>query len=237
VTRHVNIGTIGYMGGLMSLPEPFLWSWGNMLLYSQEALCGADENEVQHIHVEKSKFSLHDVARNDLVRRMQGDWILMFDTDTAFDSDLGARLVATMRRFNLDVVTGIYCYKSPPHYPVLYLYNHASKRNEVVADWHRSAEVFQVDSSGAGALCVRRNVFERIVAELEENPFDRIGAKGEDHSFFQLLRTLQIKTWCAWKAEVQHLEYVGLVPSQHFRPEREPDHIFERETFDLATPA
>lgn len=207
----------------MSVPEPFAWAWGNMRAFTQEALCGPHES----LQAERSKVSLHDFARNDLVARMRGDWILMLDTDIIFEPDLCARMVSMMYRRDLDVLTGIYSFKVPPHYPVLYMYNHESEKNEVVADWDKNAELLRVDSAGAGCLLVRRRAFERIAKELGENPFDRIGRKGEDHSFFDRLRKLAIPLWCAPSIEVQHLEYFGVQTSLHFNPVREPDHFFE----------
>lgn len=218
------IGTIAYMGGVMAVPEPFAWAWGNMLVFSHEALCG--ENE--HIHIERTKLSLHDFARNALLTGMRGEWILMLDTDVSFPPDFAARLVATMHKYRVDVLTGIYCYKSPPHYPVLYIHNKDTDRHEIVSDWDRSLEVFPVDSAGGGCLLIRRTVLERITSELKENPFDRIPGKGEDHSFFIRCRKLGMKTYCAWQIEMQHLEYLGITPSVNYQP-GEPDHEFEME--------
>lgn len=226
------IGTIAYMGGVMATPEPFTWAWGNMLVYSQAALCQPGER----IEPDKSKYSLHDFARNDVLSRMYGDWILMLDTDMAFDPDFAARLVMTMQRYDVDVLTGIYSYKREPHYPVLYLYNPETERHEVIARWDRSSEIFQVHSAGAGCLLVRRRVFERITAQLGENPFDRLGSKGEDHSFFTRLRRLGVKAYCAWKVEAQHLEYVGITPSVHYRGEGKVDNEFTIEGFLAPTP-
>ncbi len=56
LTTKACIGTIGYMSGVMSVPEPFCFSLANMYSFSQEALC--KENE--HIHLERTSFSLHD---------------------------------------------------------------------------------------------------------------------------------------------------------------------------------
>lgn len=227
--RHKLIGTVAYMGGVMSLPEPFAWSWGQMLAHSSSVLCG----EHEHLHVTRSTVSLHDWGRNQLIADLRGDWIFMVDADTAFEPDILARLLHLMNRYDLDVVTGIYSYKAPPHYPVLYVHNPETDRNETVAEWDKTAEVIRVDSAGAGCLLIRRRVFERIALELGENPFDRIGRKGEDHSFFERLRKLNIPAWCAWKVEVQHLALLGLRTSTHFRPTREPDHLFESQGFDL----
>jgi hypothetical protein len=215
--RHSIIGTVGYMGGVMSVPEPFTFAWGNMLVYSHEALCQPGE----HIHPDRTKFSLHDWGRNDLVARMKGDWIFMLDTDCSFEPDLCARMVATMYRHDVEILTGIYSFKAEPHLPVLYIWNEKTERHEIVAKWDRTRwdgknEIFQVDSAGGGCLLVRRRVFERITSELKENPFSRKEAKGEDHSFFMRTRQLGIKAYCAWKIEVQHLEYLGITPSEHY---------------------
>lgn len=216
------IGTIAYLGGVMSLPEPFTWSWGNLAVYSHEALCQAGE----HIHFDRAKQSLHDYARNEILGRARGEWILMLDTDVAFDPDFAARLVMTMYKFNVDVLTGIYSYKRPPHYPVLYLWNHETDRHEIVNNWDRTSDIFQVHSAGGGCLLVRRQVFERITSALGESPFNRIQNKGEDHSFFIRCRTLGIPVYCAWKVEMAHLEYWGITPSQDFIPDPQAAHEF-----------
>lgn len=216
------IGTIAYLGGVMAMVEPFTWSWGNMLVYTHEALCQPGE----HIHIDRAKQSLHDYARNEILGRARGEWILMLDTDVAFDPDFAARLVATMYRFNLDVVTGIYSYKRPPHYPVLYIFNHDTERHEIVNNWDRTSDIFQVDSAGGGCLLVRRRVFERITGDLGESPFNRIKQKGEDHSFFIRCRTLGIPCYCAWKVEMAHLEFQGILPSEDFQPDSESSHEY-----------
>ena len=225
------LGTVTYMGGVMSLPEPFTYSWGNLCAFTEPALCQPGE----HVFFDRTKYSLHDYARHNLLERMRGDWILMLDTDVAFDPDLAARLVSTMYRFDVDVLTGIYCYKAPPHHPTLYIWNPETERSECVHSWDRTSDLFQIDWAGAGCLLVKRKVFERITSELGENPFDRYGPKGEDHSFFIRLKKLGIPAYCAWKIELQHLEYLGITASEHFRPEGKPDHEFENVA--LAAPA
>jgi hypothetical protein len=226
--RH--IGTIGYLGGIMSLPEPFTWSWGNLVAYSEEALC----SEGQHIHWDRTSLSLHDYARNDLLTRMRGDWILMLDTDVAFEPDFAARLVRTMMAHNVDVLTGIYSFKKPPHFPVLYVFNQKTERHEIVADWDREADLIETHSAGAGCLLVKRHVFERITSELKENPFDRFPGKGEDHSFFMRLRKLGIKAYCAPKIELQHLAYWGIQPSVDYKPPATLDHQYDLEAMQNA---
>jgi hypothetical protein len=221
VERHRIIGSIGYLGGIMSLPEPFTLAWGNMLLHSQAALCLPGE----YIHTERATISLHDYARTQLVQRMKGDWLLMLDTDTSFEADFAARLVATMCRFNLDVVTGIYSFKRPPHSPVLYMLNSETGMHEPVRSWTptdpaKESDVFPIDAAGGGCLLVRRRVFDRIRTELKEEPFARDNSKGEDMSFFRRLKKLGIQPYCAWKVEMAHLTYKGLRTSNDYDSSR-----------------
>jgi len=209
---HRCIGTIGYMGGIMAVPEEFCWSWGNLLLFTQEALCQPGE----HIHPVRTKLSLHDYARNDLLTQMRGDWILMLDCDMSLEPDFCARMVRLFERNHLDVLTGLYSYKSPPNLPVAYLLNPATGRHEIIAEWDRTLPLIQIDSAGAGCLLIRRSVCERITSELKENPFDRYPGKGEDHSFFLRLGKLGIPAWIAQHAEADHLAYYGVRTSRDY---------------------
>lgn len=223
--RHREIGTIAYMGGVMAVQEPFCWAWGNLMAFTQEALCGPDE----HIHFDRTKLSLHEHARNELLGKMRGDWILMLDTDLSFEPDLAVRLVRLFEQNKLDVLTGFYSYKKPPHFPVVYAHDPASDKHEILADWDRSLNLIQIDSAGAGLLLIRRGVTERITTELKENPFSCYPGKGEDHSFFMRLRKLGIKAWGAPHVEADHLEYWGVRPSVDYVPPAQFDHQFKRQ--------
>ena len=211
LTSKTIIGTVGYLGGIMSLPEPFTWSWGQMLLHTQ-SLC-KDGDFIQPDHAGQS---LHDAARHELIDRMKGDWIVMLDCDTAFEPDLVSRLVGIAQRLNIDVLSGIYSFKQWPHFPVLYMRNPETDRHEVIKRWDRSQDVFQVDAAGSGCLFVRRRVIDRIQSELKERPFTRMGSSGEDLSFFRRLKALGIPAYCAWKVEMVHLDYKRLRVSEDF---------------------
>jgi GT2 family glycosyltransferase len=194
-----------------------------MRQFSQEALC----QEGEYIHADRARVSLHDTARNHLADSMRGDWLLMLDTDLEFEPDLCARMVRVMMQYDLDVVTGIYCFKSYPYGPILYYWNEETERTEPISDWEKTGtqELFEIGAAGGGCLLIRRRVFDRIKAELGERPFDRVPAKnwkgathGEDHSFFRRLRSLDIKAWCAWKIHAYHLRYDGVNPDSRPLP-------------------
>ena len=85
IEREKTIGTVGYMGGIMAIPEPFMWSWSQMVQFNSEVL--------PQIHYTRARMSLHSAARNELYAQMQGDWLLQLDTDLVFDPDFVARMV------------------------------------------------------------------------------------------------------------------------------------------------
>lgn len=203
VEQRKAIGTIAYMGGIMSLPEPFVWSWTQLVEYSNEALCQTNE----YIKKDRSRMSLHDMARNELVSRMKGDWIMMLDTDMEFDPDVCARLVMLMYRHDLDVVTGLYPYKGNPALPILHMYNEETKKHEIIGSWPKDANLFEVDSGGAGCLLIRRRCLEKVIKEGKAFPFERIGSWGEDFSFFSRVRQVGMKVYCAWRVQCGHLTY------------------------------
>ena len=219
LTREKIIGTVAYLGGVPAVPEPFTYALTRAYAFAEESVCA----EGQHLHLDRSKISLHDHARNRLVQQFRGDFLLMLDVDMSFEADFIARLISTMERTGAEVLTGIYHYRQPPHWPVLYMFNPTKQRHEVVVEWDRSSEVFRIDSAGAGCLIVRRSVFDRIREELREDPFARTGAAGEDHSFFARLRKLGIPAYCAWQIEAQHLEYVGIGSNDFDPAKNKPD--------------
>ena len=207
------IGTIGYMGGLMSLPEPFLWSYSQMVQYNNDYVCLDKES----IHYIRAMISFHSAARNSLVDQAYGDWLLMLDTDITFEPDILARLLMIFNRpldtgENIDVLAGLYQHKAAPHHPVLYAWDKDALAH--LGDWDKFGEgqhyVIPIASAGAGCLLVRRNIYERVKKELKENPFDIIPPYGEDHSFFMRLKKLGIKAYCDPLITVNHLRLEGL---------------------------
>lgn len=204
------LGTVAYMGGLMSLPESFCWSLAQMIQYSNEHLCAP--NEV--IHLDRSITSYHAWARNGISEGVLGDWVLMLDTDQTFDPDLLCRMTTLMREFDLDVLTALYHYKIPPHNPVIYAWDPAKREFHGIAGWSITGRLLRVDCAGAGCLLVRTRVFDRIRKELKQKPFDPIGEFSEDFSFFLRLINLGIKVYCVPDIETYHLKLTP-ISSEH----------------------
>ena len=205
IDQRLPIGTVGYMGGIPAIPEPFVWSWTQMIEFNAESLCQPN----QYVKYIRTRKSFHSAARTDLAAQTKGDWLLMLDCDMTFDPDLCARLVRIMYKYNLPVVSGIYPYKSMPMFPVAFTWNEATRRHEVIGDWP-DTECFAVDSIGAGCLLVRKTVLERMVTELHADPFEIIPPYGEDHSFFMRLKKLALKGYCAPRVRAGHISQIPL---------------------------
>ena len=196
------IGTISYMGGVPTVPEPFLHSWSQMIEYNADYLCETNER----INYDNALISFHAAARNNLVDTMKGEWLLMLDTDHQFEPDLAARMLFCMNQYDIDVLTGIYTHKTPPHVPVIYKYEKNGFAPLVILE--KNVRILEIDSAGAGCLMVRKSVFDRI-REKGESPFDITHPYGEDHSFFLRLRKLKIKSYCNPHIECHHLAWKG----------------------------
>lgn len=198
------IGTVAIMGGVPSIPTPFVWSWTQFVDYNARNL--------GPIHYMTTSTSFHATARNQIVDGMKGDWVLMLDTDNQFEPDILARMLKRMEQDEIDVLVGLYQFKTKPHSPVIFKWNEKNipiRITEYQALPHEQFHYFPVDVAGAGCLLIKDAVFVRILNELKENPFDITAPLGEDFSFFNRLRKLGIHAWCDPAIQVEHLRWEG----------------------------
>lgn len=204
------IGTVSYMGGLPALLEKFCWSWGQMLQFNAETFSEGTD----YIHYMRSTISDHAPARNNLAAKFLGDWLVMLDTDHEFDPDVVARLVRLADTYEIDVLSGVYQMKNPPHVPVLFQWVKLAEGNEELGlqpmvAWDKRAKILQIGSAGGGCLFIRRKVFDAIATEWpNEGAFDKINPFSEDHSFFIRCRKLGIKAYAAMDVHCNHLRVV-----------------------------
>lgn len=198
------IGTVAYMGGIMAVPSPFVWSWTQMIQYNNQYLVNPEEE----IMYDRVTVSYHSFARNYLVKQMRGDWLLMLDTDHQFEPDIVARMLKVMAdNPEVEVLSGIYQYVIPPYHPKMFRFNE-DLNLEAIGDWDKKKGRYlvPVGSVGAGCLLVKRNVYNRVRNELKEEPFDIIPPYSEDNSFFRRLKKLGIKAYVDPSIEYPHLQ-------------------------------
>lgn len=194
------MGTIAYIGS--KIDEPFCYSFAQLVAACSEYVCPPGF----YVHVDHSPEGNQITARNELVKKMQGQWLLQLDTDETFDPDILVRMLSLFENNHLDVLCARYHYRKPPYNPVLFQYDDG--KYKAVLGWDRKDEVklLPIGAAGAGALLVRRSVFDRIRKEHGEGPFDVFPPyKFDDFNFFERCRVLGIQCWCAPQIEVLHL--------------------------------
>ena len=205
------IGTIAFFSGLEFSYTRFTRSWGQLIQYNCERVCKAGE----YIDQGFSPVNQPQIARNELVKNMRGDWLLQLDSDHSFDPDLVERLLHRMEQYGVDVITGLYHGRFYPHKPIAYAKADDGSVHQI-AEWPN--EPFQIASSGAGCLMVKRSVYDRISDDLGEEPFSLRPPLSEDHSFFARLDQLQIPVLCDPKVQHKHLTIKG-VTSDDYDPD------------------
>ena len=177
----------------------FLDSLTNMLVYT--------ERNVGPIHYTKATMSWHEMARNQLVEQMLGDWILMLDTDHIFAPDLLERMLRIRKKYKAQVVSGIYCYKFPPHAPVVNMWTGKDEENmrlTPLVEWDRTAEAIEVGATGAGCLLIDRKLLKKI-EHTYGGPFSTLPGLSEDYSFCYRCHKLGVPIVLAPQIECHHI--------------------------------
>jgi GT2 family glycosyltransferase len=182
-----------------SVSSRFFDSYANLITYENSKL-----KRGEYIHYARATASWHELGRNQIVKDMQGDWLLMLDTDHVFAPDLLERLARLKKKHKAQVISAIYQYKAPPHGPVANIWT-AQEKLLPILEWDRSAEILQVGAVGAGCLLIDREVFLRIGRELGQNPFDILPGLSEDYSFCLRCKKLGIPILLATQVQCHHM--------------------------------
>ena len=135
-----------------AMPTSFVRSLCAMIRYSMK------QGVVIDLVIDETK-PLDD-SRNATVRELKEgrpDYLFFADADMIFDK---ATIVELIKQ-DKDIITGVYFSKSPPHNPVLRMYQPQTKRYESV--WtYPEGQIFTIDACGAGCLLVKAKVFKDL---------------------------------------------------------------------------
>ena len=106
--------------------------------------------------------------RNELINKLQGDWIIFIDDDMTWQPDAIRRLIETQRATDADIVGALCFQRHDPYQPTLYyerdgMYTFAE-------DWDEG-EVLEVDATGMAFVLIHRRVFDRIMARFANEAF------------------------------------------------------------------
>lgn len=199
------VGTVARMWS-DNPPSQFVDSLAQLLLYTQRSVCAPGE----FINYTWALSSYHENSRNVFADDVVGDWIFMTDTDHIFAPDLLVRLLRLQEKYNTRVLSGIYTFKYPPHYPVANVWgadlsDQTKKPFEPLHTWDQTKEVIEIGPTGGGCLLVKKDVFQEIRDKLQQNPFGIIPGLSEDYSFFWRCKELKIPTYLAPHVQSHHL--------------------------------
>ena len=212
---------VGTIAGMYAdtLRGKFHQSFSRMLLYTQKKLC---KNPEDFLNVEFGQCSYHQLGRNTLAEQIQGPWLMYFDSDHMFQSDIVLRLLSLAEKNNAKVISGIYQTKFPPHNPVACVWTSDGNKAYPIQDWNREKEVLQLDGAvGGGCLLIFKEVFERIKNELNESPFTEYNGLSEDYSFCHRCKRLGIPIYLAPRVESHHLVDHALSIEDYIPPPKE----------------
>lgn len=212
------VGTVSPLYGLPTCHTAFAKAFADLMLFSQKYVCGPG----QALHLVCPEHSLHDLARNQLAHQAVGEFHCLIDVDHIPPADLLFRLLNVMRRYDGDVVSGVYPFRKPPYFPALWNFRPGGGHDHVLPP---KGEISEVDCAGTGCLLIRTSVYRRIWDELGEEPFSRLEFErdgtvtGEDFAFARRLQRLGIRILVDPRIECPHIEEVGRTVSKDFDPE------------------
>ena len=164
--------------------------------------------------------SLIYTSRNSLATmaiQMDADYVFWLDSDMVFRPDTLVRMLDTMQKHNLDMLTGLYFRRVPPYSPVLF--DKLEMRTKTVLDWseYKSIpdELFEVGGCGFGCVLVSTEVLISIQGK-HGTMFAPMGNNGEDIAFCIRARDCGYKIICDPSVICGHVGY-SIVDDNFFK--------------------
>lgn len=163
--------------------------------------------------------SLIYTSRNDLATlaiQAEADYVLWLDSDMVFPPDLLVRMMDTLKKNDLDFLTGLYFRRVPPYSPVLF---DKMEMKHNCLDWSEFKEIpeglFEVGGCGFGCVLIDVSVFLDVQSRFG-NMFAPMGNNGEDIAFCLRARECGYKIMCDPSIICGHVGY-SIVDDQFFK--------------------
>lgn len=163
--------------------------------------------------------SLIYAARNDLATmalQSECDYVFWLDADMVFKPDTLIRMMDTLQKNDLDILTGLYFRRVPPYTPVLF---DKLDMSGDVCDWSEFKEIpeglFEVGGCGFGCVLMKTDVFFDVQSK-HGNMFAPIANNGEDIAFCWRARDCGYKIVCDPSVICGHVGY-SVVDDQFFK--------------------
>lgn len=163
--------------------------------------------------------SLIYTSRNALATQaiqMNADYVFWLDSDMVFKPDTLVRMMDTLQKNDIDILTGLYFRRVPPYTPVLY---NVLDIEGVKADFSEFEQIpdklFEVGACGFGCVLMKTDVFFDVQGKFG-NMFAPIGNNGEDVAFCWRARECGYKVICDPSVICGHVGY-SVVDDQFFK--------------------
>lgn len=165
--------------------------------------------------------SLIYTSRNDLATiaiKIEADYVFWLDSDMTFKPDTLVRMVETLQKNKLDILTGLYFRRVQPFTPVLFDKLDMDMETDVL-DWSEfkdiPEELFEVGGCGFGCVLMDTGVFLDVQGKYG-NMFAPMGNNGEDVAFCVRARGCGYKIYCDPTILCGHVGY-SVIDDQFFK--------------------
>lgn len=133
------------------------------------------------------------------------DYVLWLDSDMVFKPDTLIRMMDTLQKNDLDILTGLCFRRVPPYTPTLFDKLEMDGKNCIHTEFDEiPEELFEVGGCGFAAVLMKTDVFLDVSAKFGAM-FTPIGQNGEDASFCMRARECGYKIYCDPKIVIGHV--------------------------------
>lgn len=163
--------------------------------------------------------SLIYTSRNSLAMmaiQMDADFVFWLDSDMVFKSDTLVRMMDTLKKNDIDILTGLYFRRVPPYSPVLF--DKLEQNGEITefSEFNKIPdELFEVGGCGFGCVLMKTDVFFDVQSKFG-NMFAPRGNNGEDVAFCIRARECGYKIYCDPSIVCGHVGY-SVIDDQFYR--------------------
>ena len=163
--------------------------------------------------------SLIYTSRNSLAMmaiQMDADFVFWLDSDMVFKSDTLVRMMDTLKKNDLDILSGLYFRRVPPYSPVLFDKLEQNGENTEFSEFKTVPEgLFEVGGCGFGCVLMKTDVFFDVQSKFG-NMFAPRGNNGEDVAFCIRARECGYKIYCDPSIVCGHVGY-SVIDDQFYR--------------------
>lgn len=158
----------------------------------------------------KSGSLIYD-SRNDLATfaiKSEADYVFWLDSDMVFKPDTLIRMLDTLKKNDLDMLTGLYFRRVPPYSPVLF--DRLAMKENGDMDFSEfkeiPSELFEIGGCGFGCVLMDTSVLMSVQAK-HGNMFAPMGNNGEDVAFCIRAKDCGYKIYCDPTLVCGHVGY------------------------------